>query len=351
MLESLKKAILSLSAGRFIYGIVFYAIPLLFLGFLLSPVLVPFLISVVFSYIILSLKDELIQKGLSEKLSMPFVLSCLFGTVSGILFFLAPLVWEQSVNFTKEIPSFYSKLRDLMTSWLSDYAGIESREIVASFFSHFSEGISGGVNMLANNTFGSLLNVAAISLYLVLIPFLVFFMVRDHSLMCKFISRFIPAPIDRDKLKLYWNKLDAQLGNYIQGKIFEVLISGGLALILFMLMGLKYSVLLATAVGLSVLIPFVGAFVVSIPVIAVAFSQWGFGNEFIVLSVLYLLLQVLDGNLLVPLIFSEKMSVHPVAIIMSVLVFGSLGGLVGVFFAIPLLAAAKIFVDLKFPEE
>jgi putative permease len=83
-------------------------------------------------------------------------------------------------------------------------------------------------------------------------------------------------------------------------------------------------------------VPYIGAVVVTVPVILVAWFQWGWSPEFIWLGVAYTVVQALDGNILVPLLFSEVVNLHPVAIIVAVLVFGGLWGFWGVFFAIPL---------------
>jgi len=270
----------------------------------------------------------------------------LFG---GILLYLAPLIWEQSINFAKEIPSLYFDFKVWVIAFASDYVGVESKELIISFFGHFSDGIAKAMNLLANNTFGSIVNMGVISLYVVLVPILVFFFIVDKTVILSFFSRFFPEDDKKSTFRYYWSAIDEQLGKYIQGKMLEMLIIGGVTFILFASLGLKYSLLLATAVGLSVLIPFVGAIVVTIPVLAVGFSQWGFGNDFIILAVGYLILQLLDGNLLVPVIFSEKMNIHPVAILMAVLLFGAIGGVAGVFFAIPLIAIAKIYIDRNYP--
>jgi putative permease len=76
--------------------------------------------------------------------------------------------------------------------------------------------------------------------------------------------------------------------------------------------------------------------VVTIPVMAVAWFQWGWTSDFLYLAITYLVIQAIDGNVLVPLLFSEVVNLHPVAIIVAILVFGGLWGFWGVFFAIPL---------------
>jgi putative permease len=108
---------------------------------------------------------------------------------------------------------------------------------------------------------------------------------------------------------------------------------------------LGYAALLSLLVGLSVLIPYIGAAVVTIPVALVGFFQWGWTNDFFTLVIVYGVIQALDGNVLVPLLFSEAVNLHPIAIILGVLVFGGIWGLWGVFFAIPLTTLIKALLQ------
>ncbi len=133
-----------------------------------------------------------------------------------------------------------------------------------------------------------------------------------------------------------WREVNGQIANYVRGKIWEILVVGSITHVTFVIMGLQYAVLLATLVGLSVVIPYIGAAVVTIPIAAIAFFQWGWSPEFGYILVAYGVIQALDGNVLVPLLFSEVVNLHPVAIIIAILVFGGLWGFWGVFFAIPL---------------
>lgn len=113
----------------------------------------------------------------------------------------------------------------------------------------------------------------------------------------------------------------------------------------FAVMGINYALLLGIAVGVSVLIPYIGAVAVTIPVTVVALFQWGISSEFAYLMLAYAIVQTLDANLLTPLLFSEAMNLHPIAIILAVLIFGGLWGFWGVFFAIPLATLVKAVVN------
>ena len=163
---------------------------------------------------------------------------------------------------------------------------------------------------------------------------MVFFFLKDKWVILNWLGGFLPR--DRQLAAEVWAEMDVQLGNYVRGKIWEILIIGGVSYITFALFDLKYAFLLAVLVGLSVIVPYIGATLVTIPVAAVAFFQWGMSGEFVSLLVAYLIIQALDGNLLVPFLFGNVVNVHPVAIIISILIFGGFWGFWGVFFAIPL---------------
>jgi len=148
-------------------------------------------------------------------------------------------------------------------------------------------------------------------------------------------------PTRRSLIGRVWREMDEQFANYIRGKVLEIVIVGSVTYVAFAIMGIRYAALLAILVGLSVVIPYIGAAVVTVPVVLIAYFQWGVGSEFYYLVAVYFIIQALDGNVLVPLLFSEVVNLHPVVIILAVLVFGGLWGLWGVFFAIPLATLFK----------
>ena len=106
--------------------------------------------------------------------------------------------------------------------------------------------------------------------------------------------------------------------------------------IIFYLQGVNYSIILAILVGLSVLIPYVGAILVTIPVILIGLFQWGLDSSFYIYFVSYILIQALDGNVLMPLLLGREVKLHPVLIITAVLIFGGIWGFWGLLLAIPI---------------
>ncbi|MDW2138535.1 AI-2E family transporter, partial [Vibrio sp. 2128(2023)] len=182
-------------------------------------------------------------------------------------------------------------------------------------------------------------SIATLAVYLILVPMLTFFLHKDKEEMLRMASAILPK--NRKLANKVWHEMNEQISNYIRGKVLEILIVGGVSYVTFAILDLRYSALLAVAVGLSVLIPYIGAAAVTVPVAIVGLFQWGMTPQFYWLLVAYGIIQALDGNVLVPVLFSEAVNLHPVAIIVAVLVFGGLWGFWGVFFAIPLATLVK----------
>ncbi|HAT49303.1 MAG TPA: AI-2E family transporter, partial [Alphaproteobacteria bacterium] len=114
----------------------------------------------------------------------------------------------------------------------------------------------------------------------------------------------------------------------------------------------KYAFLVGLLTGLSVLIPILGLAVVALPVVVLGIFQWGLTWDAINPLIIYAVLQVIDGNILAPMILGETVKVHPTTIMLAVLFFGSIWGLSGVFFAVPLWVLLRSVLDaILFSEE
>lgn len=261
--------------------------------------------------------------------------------------FMFPIILEQSAHFLKELPFYYARLQDFLNNNFSEMSVGAGDNLLALLGEDMMGKFASFSKSFVNYSLASIVNISSLLIYLVLIPILTYFFVKDRGKFKVYFSQFFTKN-DLSSIANNWHRVDLILTSYIRGKIIEVLVVGLSAFVLFWFMGLKYSLMLSTLVGLSVMIPFVGAFLVTLPVALVAFSQWGVSSSFVELIVAYFVLQILDGNVLVPYIFSENMNLHPAAILLSVMVFGGLFGVIGVFFAIPLLAIGLMYLERRF---
>ena len=249
------------------------------------------------------------------------------------LFVITPLLWEQLTDLIKDTPKYIEQGRQLLLQLPTNYSFI-SEEYVLDVISMLQSEVTSMGKHVLTFSLSSIQSSITIMIYLILAPLLVFFFLKDKVLILGWFMRFFPK--NTQLSTKVWREMDLQIGNYVRGKFWEITIISVMCYVTFSLLGLRYSLLISLLVGLSVVVPYIGATVVTIPVALIAFFQWGWSPDFAWLMAAYLIIQALDGNVIVPLLFSEVVNIHPVAIIVAILFFGGLWGFWGVFFAIPL---------------
>ncbi|HAA35857.1 MAG: AI-2E family transporter [Arenicellales bacterium] len=301
---------------------------------LMGNMLAPLLAAVVIAYLLEGLVGVLEKTRLPRLIAVLVVYFAFLLFVVLILFGLLPLLSQQATQFVQQIPSMLNVGQDVLLKLPESYPEIVSAEQIGEIMVLIRTELTSWGQKLLSVSLASVMGLITILIYLILMPILIFFMMKDKEALVAWVARF--APSEHQLVGQVWSEVDRQIGNYVRGKFWEIVIVWFACVVTFSVLGLQYTMLLAVLVGLSVLIPFVGAAVVTIPVVFVAWFQWGFTGDFFVLVSAYLIIQALDGNLLVPMLFSEVNNLHPVAIIAAVLIFGGLWGVLGVFFAIPL---------------
>lgn len=303
---------------------------ILILGHMLTPVLA----SIVIAYLLEGLVGFLVRRHWPRLAAVLLVYLLFMLFVALILFGIMPLLSRQATELVRQLPSMISvattALMDLPARYPELVTEAQVDELIGALR---AEAVLFGQRVLSWSL-ASVVGVITILVYMILMPLLVFFFMKDKQLILDWFSRFIPK--HHGIAWRVWQNVDRQISNYVRGKVWEILIVWAVSFATFAAFGLKYAMLLSVLVGLSVIIPYIGAAVVTIPVLLVAWFQWGWSPHFAWLMIAYFVIQALDGNVLVPLLFSEVVNLHPVAIIVAILVFGGLWGFWGVFFAIPL---------------
>ena len=304
-----------------------------------GPVLTPFLVSIVVAYLLVGVQKKIESFNVSKKISLIVTFLIFIIASLTLLVWLVPLLYIQLQAFVLDIPNLFNEFLTFVAALPTSYPDLISSEQISIFFQAVSSELSSITQNLVKSSISGIQSTITILLYIILFPILVYFFLFDRKNIIDGLIKIIPGK--REMLSNVWSEMDGQLSNYVRGKTLEIFIIGVSAAIIFTSLGLKYSALLSVLVGLSVIIPYVGAFLVTIPVIIVGLLQFGLETPFYILLGLYLLLQALDGNLLVPIIFSDAVKLHPVAIILAVFIFGSMFGFWGVFFAIPMATFIK----------
>ncbi|HEY7885112.1 MAG TPA: AI-2E family transporter [Cellvibrionaceae bacterium] len=305
----------------------------------MGSVLAPMIASIIIAFLMQGVVTHLRSWGAPHWLAVTITSLLLIAMLVSILFVLMPVIWQQSARFFAEVPRMVREWQDILLLLPENYPNLVSEEQVEKLMVATTNELGRLGQGLVSFSVSSLPVLMTVLVYFVLVPILVFFFLKDSDLIMRWMSGFLPR--QRPMMSKIWQEMNQQIANYVRGKFIEILIVGSVSYLVFALMGLNYAALLAIAVGLSVVIPYIGAAVVTLPVAMIGFFQWGWGSEFLYLMLAYAIIQALDGNVLVPLLFSEAVNLHPVAIIMSVLVFGGIWGFWGIFFAIPLATFTK----------
>lgn len=302
-------------------------------------ILMPVLVAAVIAYLLDWPVAQLCKLGLSRGYTTVMVLLGFLSVSILTLVGLVPIVAQQSINLIKEMPLIWEEGQTWLLTLPENYPDLVQLTQIHDVLDSINQRVVVLAEQLLSASVSSLGGVGAMLIYLILVPLMVFFMVKDRDLLVSHFSAMLPS--ERRLIKQVGTEMNAQIANYIRGKVIEITIVGTVSALTFTFMDLRYAVLLGVLVGFSVLIPYIGAAVVTIPIAIVALFQWGVTPSFWYLIVAYAIIQALDGNVLVPILFSEAVSLHPVYIIIAVLFFGGLWGVWGVFFAIPLATLVK----------
>ncbi|RFF27843.1 MULTISPECIES: AI-2E family transporter [unclassified Wenzhouxiangella] len=330
---------------------------------LFGKMLAPVLASLVLAYLLEGGVQRLERIGVPRLLSVISVFTGFMAALVYLLFGLVPMLTRQIAAIVRDLPSYVALAQDWVAKLPERYpqlvAPAESEaetEAVAGTGSELvadqaerelalisqeqlsrwldnigAELVNYGATLVS---FSGVMSAVNLLIFLVLMPVLVFFFLKDKHKLVAWAGQYLPR--DRDLVTSVWHEVDSQIGNYVRGKVLEILIVWVVTYAVFALFEMPFLMLLSMLVGFSVIIPYIGAAVVTVPVALVALVAFGPGATFWYVLIAYAIIQALDGNLLVPILFSEVVSLHPVAIITAVLIFGGIWGFWGVFFAIPL---------------
>lgn len=298
-----------------------------------GQILAPFVAAIIFAFLLQGGVNRLVRWRVPRLVAVALVFLLFVGIFLTILIVVLPLIGRQAANLASEIPDMIRHWQSVLLLLPEEYPHLISESQLKELLGQASKEVASMAERLVSFSFSTFPSLVIMMVYLVLVPLLVFFMLKDKDELLNLLASMLPQ--ERPVMWRIWHEMNLQMANYVRGKAIEILVVGLVSYVFFLFMGLQYAALLGLLVGLSVVIPYIGAMIVTFPIAAVGYFQWGFGSELLWLMVGYGIIQALDGNVLVPLLFSEAVNLHPIAIILAVLVFGGLWGFWGVFFCDP----------------
>ena len=301
---------------------------------LFGTILMPVLVSIVLAYLLNAAVKLLERYKCPHMIAVLTIYIIFLGLLIYAILGLLPLLFKELNNLVHELPNTLTQSQQWFDQQVQKYPKYLSQQQLQSYATALQHQLATGGQAILRYVLATIPNIIHIILYLVLIPLFVFFFMKDSHRITGWLAQYQPK--NRGLSEKVWSDLNIKIGAYVKGRVLEMLIIGFLSSVVFAILGLQYAVLLGVAVGVSVIIPYVGAIVVTIPVVIVSLVQFGWSAHFAYIIVAYTIITILDANFLVPYLFSESMDLHPLVIILSVVVFGGIWGFWGVFFAIPL---------------
>jgi predicted PurR-regulated permease PerM len=322
---------------------------IVYLIWLLAPVLMPFAVAAMLAYLGDPLADRLERLGLSRTWAATIVFVVLLVLVVGVLVLLIPLIARQVENLVTNLPRYGDWAQNTAWPWLQaqlhlDPHTFDSDRLLAMIKSHVGS-IGGVASAVLGKVSRSGLGIAMWLTNAVLIPVVAFYLLRDWDRMVAKIDGMLPRSIQPTIAHLA-HESDKILGAFVRGQLLVMLALGvfygaGLGLV-----GLSVGLLIGLVAGLLSFVPYLGFIIGFVAAIVAALVQYGDWTHVLLVCGVFVVGQLLEGYVLVPKLVGDKIGLHPVAVIFAVLAGGYLFGFLGVLLALP--AASVIMVLLRY---
>jgi predicted PurR-regulated permease PerM len=314
---------------------------------LLSPILLPFVVGMALAYLLDPLANRLIRRGMSRFFAALLILGIFALALAILLLLLVPILMTQLSGFVDNVPSYAARLQGLLSDpnhpWLKHLVG---DNLV---------GADKSVGDLMNQAMGYLTEVLAslwakgqalISIFalLVITPVIAFYLICDWDRMVDSVDRLVPLP-QRETVRSLAHEIDAAISAYVRGQSAVCLILGSYYAVGLTLAGLSFGLLIGVVSGLVSFIPYVGSLTALVLALGVALAQffpdW---THILIVAGIVLFGQFMEGNVLAPKMVGQSVGLHPVWLIFALFAFGYLFGFVGLLLAVPLAAASGVLM-------
>lgn len=314
----------------------------------LREVLTPFLIGAAAACLLDPVVVWLQRYGWSRALSTTVICVVFAGVVAGVIFVIAPLLYEQIVALIGALPELMSRAIEIMQSSLHKFAARLSPEqyekIQETVGSHAGEALSWLASLFGGVWSGGLAIINIISLVFIT-PLVTFYLMRDWPKVVASIDRCLPRN-QAGTIRAVLADIDRALAGFIRGQAFVCLFLAIAYTIALTIAGLQFALLLGLLIGVLAVIPIVGTAIGAVACISLAIIQFGTWEGVLTIAAIFAVIQAFEGNILQPKLVGDRVGLHPLWIVFALMAGGALMGFVGVLIAVP--AAAVIGVLARF---
>ena len=320
--------------------------PLLEFG---AAVMLPVIISGLLYYLLNPIVDFLERHRVKRIIAISIVFFLIAILILWGLAVAIPAIHGQVLSFMKNLPDYLEKANMTIDDILDNKVAPEIKPQLDEWTSQLSQNITSWASSFsarAVNWVSNLISVASqVIIALIIMPFIVFYLLRDGKNLKGQIIRFLPTKIRKSAGKVL-SDVNTQLANYVRGQITVAIIVALMFILLFKIIGLRYAVTLGVTAGFLNLIPYLGSFLAMLPALVLGLVA---GPEmFVKVVIVFIVEQTIEGRFVSPLVLGSQLNIHPITILFVLITSGSMFGIWGVFLGIPVYASAKVVISALF---
>ncbi len=339
----------------------------------LQPLLIPIVAAVVLTYLLGPVVDKFCSFGLGRTWAV-LVLFLLIGLgLIGIGLWVGPTLWQQTSQFGQTLPDQAARGQQLLLSTVEWVRGLQHQlqpvpvlgeertvrdelwamvggyvENVVAWVQERLPAILTTVGAFLQRSAGGFLGVAGVAVSLLLVPLFLFFFLKDSASFAQEWRQYIPLPSSklRDETASLLEEINNYLVRYFRGQFTVSIIDGVLIGTALLIMGLNFALLIGLAVALLALIPYVGLTICWVPAVLIAVAQFGDWTHPLIVTAIFVGMSNLESFFIAPRVVGDSVSLHPLTVILSVLIWSLvLGVLLGSLLAVPLTATIKVLLQ------
>ena len=339
----------------------------------LQPLLIPVVAAVILTYLLGPVVDRLCSFGLGRTWAVVVLFLAIGLGFTGIGLWVGPILWDQTSQFGQTLPDQASRGQELLLATLEWVRGLqqslqpvpvlgEERSMrdelwawaagyIQSLITWLQERlpeILSAVGGFLQRSAGGFLGVAGVAVSLFLVPLFLFFFLKDSAKFAAEWRQYIPLPASplRDEVASLLDEINGYLVRYFRGQFTVSIIDGVLIGSALLFMGLNFALLIGLAVALLALIPYVGLTICWIPAVLIAAAQFGDWTHPLIVTAIFVGMSNLESFFIAPRVVGDSVSLHPLTVILSVLIWSLvLGVLLGALLAVPLTATLKVLLQ------
>ncbi|RXK19150.1 AI-2E family transporter [Macrococcus sp. DPC7161] len=347
-------------------NIIFSLISLLLLGlviwifskvsFIFDPILIiihtiigPVVVAFILYYLLNPLVNIMEKYRIKRLWGIVILFLVIVSILSILVTLLVPIIQEQLTSFTRNLPEYLKYL-------LHRFNELANNKLFQPYISHIQDWVNKNLSDFPNKVsnyigdvptkFKSIFDaLASIAVVIITFPFVLFFLLKDGAKFKRYIIKLTP-PKYRDDFHEILDKMNLQVGSYIQGQLIVSICIGILLYIGYLIIGLQYALILACIAAVTSVVPYLGPMIAISPAVILALVESPF--MLLKLAIVWISVQFLEGHFISPNIMGKTMQIHPLTIIFVLLCAGNLFGILGVIVAIPSYAILKVFVQYFF---